>query len=255
MIEIRDVGKIYEADTSAVESLRNVSFTAEEAEFVSIVGPSGCGKSTLLKIIGNILEPTSGRVLIKGRSPAQARANREFGIVFQDPVLLAWRSNWQNVSLPLEILEAPTEQRQRRAYELLELVGLKQFANKLPRELSGGMRQRVSIARALSINPQILLMDEPFGALDELTRDYMRLELQKIWQRTNKTVLFVTHSISEAVFLSDRVVVLSPRPGTVLDILEISLPRPRTLQMREEQTFLRLTRRVRNALGEDAMGG
>lgn len=253
MIEVRNVSKVYGAETGVVESLRDVTFTAEEGEFVSIVGPSGCGKSTLLKIIGNILNPTSGLILINGHSPVQARANREYGIVFQDPVLLAWRSNWQNVVLPLEILEVPARKRKQLAHELLELVGLSQFADKLPRELSGGMRQRVSIARALSIKPRILLMDEPFGALDELTRDHMCLELQKIWQQTNKTVLFVTHSISEAVFLSDRIVVLSSRPGTVLDNVEISLSRPRQLQMREERAFLDLTRHVRNVLGEDSV--
>lgn len=247
MIDIKGICHTYITRGQATESLRDVSFTAEDSEFVTIVGPSGCGKSTLLKIIADILSPTDGHVLIHSRSPAEARQNREIGIVFQDPVLLAWRKNWLNVSLPLEILNVSPEERRRRSLKLLELVGLLDFSEKLPRELSGGMRQRVSIARALSINPSILLMDEPFGALDEMTRERMNMEIQSIWAKERKTILFVTHSIPEAVFLGDRVVVMSARPGRVLDVVEVTLPRPRVLEIREEKSFLAIIRAVRES--------
>jgi NitT/TauT family transport system ATP-binding protein len=251
MIDLIKVGKIYYTRGKPIESLHDISFKVSDGEFVSIVGPSGCGKSTLVKIISDIIKPTSGQIFIDGNSPDDARKKRAFGIVFQDPVLMAWRTNIENVCLPLEVVGAPFKERQQKSLQLLELVGLSDFAHKLPRELSGGMRQRVSIARALSVNPKILLMDEPFGALDEITRDRMNMEIQDIWNKTKKTILFVTHSVPEAVLLSDKVVVMSKRPGLILETVNITLSRPRTLDMREESAFLGLVRQIRMLLSDE----
>src|SRR5262245_8971145 len=215
-IEFRGVGKTYLArDGSRVEGLRDVSLAVQEAEFVALIGPSGCGKSTLLKLTAGLIDAGAGEIRVLGRPPAEAKAARAFGFVFQDPVLLPWRTASENVQLLLEVTGVGRAERVDRARGLLELVGLADFGEKLPSELSGGMQQRVGIARALSLDPAILLMDEPFGALDEITRDRMNQELLALWEKTRKTVLFVTHSIAEAVFLADRVVVLSPHPGTV----------------------------------------
>lgn len=233
-----------------VRALQDVSLEIRPRELVSLIGPSGCGKSTLLRLIGDLLTPTSGDVLVNGRTPRQARLNRDYGIVFQQPVLYDWRTVEQNVMLPLEVMKAPKSERESRARQLLKLVGLQDFARRFPWELSGGMQQRVSIARALSLRPSVLLMDEPFGALDEMTRERLNRELLNVWSETGATLIFVTHSIAEAVFLSDRIVVMSPRPGRVETIIEVDLPRPRTPETRDERRFFELIAEVRHNLRE-----
>lgn len=245
-LQVRNVSYTYPGG-QAVEALQDVSFEARDREFVSLIGPSGCGKSTLLRLIADLLQPSSGEILID-RAPAHAaRRDRSIGFVFQEPALMPWRSSRKNVGLPLEILK-----RKDRAHgvesELLDLVGLQHFQDKRPDELSGGMRQRVSIARALSYEPRLLLMDEPFGALDQITRDEMNQELLKIWEKTGSTVIFVTHSIAEAIFLSDRVVVLSPRPGRITDVVHVPLSRPRDLAVRRTPEFFETETRVLAAL-------
>lgn len=232
-IEIKNLRKIFSSggkDNRKVAAIEDLSFKVGEGEFVAVVGPSGCGKTTLLRLIGDILKPTSGEILIGGSPPDKARLNHEFGFVFQKPVLLPWRTVTENISLPLEIIEGSKSK--RKARELAEFVGLGDFINNLPHELSGGMEQRVAIARALVFNPRILLMDEPFSALDEITRDHMNMELLRIWNRLKPTVVYVTHSVKEAVFLADRIVVLSERPARVKKIIKVSLKRPRNAGMR-----------------------
>jgi len=224
----------------AVRALDRVSLSVREGEFLSIVGPSGCGKSTLLRTAADLLAPSEGSVSIGGETPRAIRLRREVGYVFQDSALMEWRTILDNVALPLEIAGTPRRARLARARELMRLVGLGDFEAAYPRQLSGGMRQRAAIARALSTDPRVLLMDEPFGALDQITRDRLNLELLEISQRLGTTVLFVTHSIREAVLLSDRVVVMSPRPGRIHRIMEIDLPRPRTLTVRSEARFAAL---------------
>jgi NitT/TauT family transport system ATP-binding protein len=219
-----------------------------DGEFLSIVGPSGCGKSTLLRIVADLVPPTSGTVEVNGKPARQARRDRDFGIVFQTPVLYEWRSITRNVQLPLELMGYSAADRKERARQMLELVGLSGFEKHLPWQLSGGMQQRVSIARALSFEPSLLLMDEPFGALDEITRDRMNMELQRIWMETSTSVLFITHSIAEAVFLSDRVLVMSSRPGTIDHEVDIPLPRPRTEATREQDDFFHLSGEIRARL-------
>jgi NitT/TauT family transport system ATP-binding protein len=243
-IEVDAVGLTYGAAGSArrLEALRDVAFAVGEGQFVSIVGPSGCGKSTLLKIVADLLPPTSGRVSVFGGDAHAARAQRAFGFVFQTPLLFPWRTTLDNVALMLEVLGVGREERRDRAREYLALVGLSGFERHRPGELSGGMQQRVAIARALSFDPRILLMDEPFGALDAITRDRMGFELLRIWQRARKTVLFVTHSITEAVLLSDTVITLTPRPGRVRSVHQIGLPRPRTQEMRLSSEFAEYSR-------------
>jgi NitT/TauT family transport system ATP-binding protein len=251
-IEFRDVGKTYLArDGSRVEGLRAVSLAVQGAEFVALIGPSGCGKSTLLKLTAGLIDAGAGEVRVLGRPPAEAKAARAFGFVFQDPVLLPWRTALENVQLLLEVTGVARAERAERARALLELVGLADFGDKLPSELSGGMQQRVGIARALSLDPAILLMDEPFGALDEITRDRMNQELLALWEKTRKTVLFVTHSIAEAVFLADRVVVLSPHPGTVRAVIGIDVPRPRLDDVKDTPAFHGHVRRLRMLLRDD----
>jgi NitT/TauT family transport system ATP-binding protein len=229
-------------------ALHEIDLTIEEREFVSLIGPSGCGKSTLLRIIGDLIEPTSGKVVVNGKSARRARIDRDYGIVFQDPVLYDWRTVAKNVSLPLEMAKWPRQKRNVKVREMLDLVELHAFADHRPWQLSGGMQQRVSIARALSFDPALLLMDEPFGALDEMTRERLNMELLRIWDASGSTVVFVTHSIAEAVFLSTRVVVMSPRPGRISDIVAIDLPQPRTMTTREDASFFDLVTRVREAL-------
>ena len=250
MIDVQNVSKYFGASNDGVTALRNVSLSIQPGEFVSLIGPSGCGKSTLLRIIGDLLTPSEGKVLVKGKAPTQARHDRDYGIVFQSPVLYDWRSVRKNVELPLEIMQVPRAERTERAMQMLSLVGLKDFVDRYPWQLSGGMQQRVSIARALSFNPSILLMDEPFGALDELTRDRMNVELMNIWSQTNTTIVFVTHSIAEAVFLSTRVVVMTPRPGKIEKTIEVDLPRPRNYETREQTRFFELVTQVRESLRE-----
>ncbi len=237
--------------TGVVQALHEVSLDVRPREFVSLIGPSGCGKSTLLRLIGDLLPPSAGTIRVNGKSPRQARLGRQYGIVFQQPVLYDWRTVRQNVQLPLEVMKVPKAERRDRADQLLQLVGLQEFAERYPWELSGGMQQRVSIARALSFRPSVLLMDEPFGALDEMTRERLNRELLGIWSETATTVVFVTHSIAEAVFLSDRVVVMSPRPGRIDTIIPVDLPRPREAPTREAPRFFELVAQVRRSLREE----
>ena len=251
VVEIAGVSKVFAASGDAagrVEALLDIDLTVGAAEFVSLIGPSGCGKSTLLRIIGDLTSPTTGSVTVNGKPASRARLDRDYGMVFQAPVLFDWRTVQGNVELPLEISGTPRAERTKRAAENLRLVGLTDFARHYPWQLSGGMQQRVAIARALALDPAILLMDEPFGALDEMTRERMNLELLKIWERTGTTIVFVTHSIAEAVFLSTRVVVMSPRPGRISALIDIDLPRERTADTRELDQYFHLVTTVREAL-------
>ena len=232
-IEVESLRKVFISGSNKgmkVVAIEDLSFKVGKGEFVAVVGPSGCGKTTLLRLIGDIIKPTSGRVLVGGMSPDKARLNHEFGFVFQKPVLLPWRTVLENINLPLEIIEGSKPM--RRARELAEFIGLGDFMNSLPHELSGGMEQRVAIARALAFNPKILLMDEPFSALDEITRDHLNMELLRIWSSLKPTIVYVTHSVKEAVFLADKVVVLSERPARVKRIIKVGLRRPRNAGMR-----------------------
>jgi len=246
-IALDRVGMTYAARSGAVEALRDISFGVGRGEFVALVGPSGCGKSTLLRIVAGLRPPTGGDVMVDGRRVTRPMA--EVGMVFQAPVLLRWRTVLDNVLLPAELAGLDARRYRARARDLLRLVGLADFETKLPRELSGGMQQRASLCRALLLDPPLLLMDEPFGALDAMTRDEMNLELLRVWGedavtaggRDRKTILFVTHSIPEAVFLADRIVVMSPRPGRVAGICPVTLPRPRTVESRASADFGRLS--------------
>ena len=246
-IRMEDVGMVYRSEGGGVPALTNVSLDVEKGEFISLLGPSGCGKTTLLRIVADLLQPTSGRVLIDGQPPRAARLGKKYGMVFQSPVLYDWRTVRKNVELPLELMHLGREERQRRAMDMLELVGLTDFAERYPQELSGGMQQRVGIARALALRPELLLMDEPFSALDEFTREKLHDDLLRIWRKTNKTVLFVTHNIAESVYLSDRVCVLSPHPGRLSAVVAIDLPRPRTMELRDSPEFTALVARVRGS--------
>jgi NitT/TauT family transport system ATP-binding protein len=233
-----------------VQALEEIDLDIRPGEFVSLIGPSGCGKSTLLRIVGDLIQPSAGEVVVNGKSAPQARLDRDYGIVFQDAVLFDWRTVEKNIGLPLEIMGWERRKRGKRVREMVELVELKGFESHHPWQLSGGMQQRVSIARALSFGPPLLLMDEPFGALDEMTRERLNLELLRIWEQSGSTVIFVTHSISEAVFLSTRVVVMSARPGRIVGVVDIDLPQPRNIETREEPRFAELIREVRRLLRE-----
>jgi NitT/TauT family transport system ATP-binding protein len=248
-VSIHKVSKQFKGGTTALE---NIDLEIEQGEFVSLIGPSGCGKSTLLRIIGDLIEPSSGELTVNGKSARQARRDHDYGVVFQDAVLYDWRNVARNIALPLELAGWDKERRRKRIEEMLELVELQGFGEHHPWQLSGGMQQRVAIARALSFDPALLLMDEPFGALDEMTRERLNAELLRIWQASSSTVVFVTHSIAEAVFLSTRVVVMSPRPGRISRIIPIDLSQPRTAATREEPRFFELATEVREALH---MGG
>ena len=250
VIEICNLNMVYRGQGTETVALKDANLTVHEGEFISLIGPSGCGKTTLLRLVADLVQPTSGELRIAGKSPREARMDRAYGYVFQAPALLEWRSVLANVMLPLEIMGFPKRERQERAKKLLEMVGLADFHRQYPWQLSGGMQQRVSIARALAFDPKLLLMDEPFGALDEITREAMNLELLRIWQETRKTVVFVTHSIPEAVFLSSRIVVMTPRPGKIETVIPVDLPYPRDTDTRETQAFFALATEVREALRE-----
>ena len=251
VIAIRHLSKVYGGRGGNVTALSDIDCTIGDGEFMSIVGPSGCGKSTLLKILAGLLQRSGGEALLNGTPIDGPR--KDIGVVFQSPVLFPWRSVLGNVLLPVDVQQLGREKMQQRALDLLKLVGLDGFEHRYPWELSGGMQQRVALVRALIHDPAILLMDEPFGALDALTREAMNVELQRIWMESRKTVVFITHSTSEAVFLGDRVMVMTPRPGKVEDMLEIDLPRPRSLDVMTTEKFGTYVRRIRKSL--NAGGG
>ena len=249
VVAIAGVDKTFEvAGQAGTQALQGIDLEIRRGEFVSLIGPSGCGKSTLLRIIGDLTTPSAGTVTVNGKTAHRARLDRDYGMVFQAPVLFDWRTVEENVALPLEILGRPKSERVARARVMLELVELEGFLRHRPYQLSGGMQQRVAIARALAFEPSILLMDEPFGALDEMTRERMNSEVLRIWERTGTTIVFVTHSIPEAVFLSSRVVVMSARPGRISQVIEADLPRPRGFETREQPRYFELVTRVREAL-------
>lgn len=248
VVETDRLSLTFQTADGPVYALSNVKLTIEQGEFVSFIGPSGCGKTTLMRVIADLEQPTEGRISVNGVTPHEARLNRAYGYVFQAPALYPWRQVDRNVTLPLEIMGLSKEEQAKRAAQYLELVNLKGFEKKFPWQLSGGMQQRVSIARALSFEPDLLLMDEPFGALDEITRDHLNEQLLRLWEKTQKTVIFVTHSIPEAVFLSSKIVVMSPRPGRIIDVIDCDLPPDRTLDARETPEFLEIAHRVREGL-------
>ncbi len=249
VVSIQSVSKVFNQNSSnSVKALDTINLDIQPGEFVSLLGPSGCGKSTLLRLIGDLTPPSTGSIRIKDRSAHQARLDRDYGMVFQQATLYDWRSVIKNVQLPLEVMNYPQAKRDARAKEMLKLVQLEEFGNHFPWQLSGGMQQRVAIARALAFEPSILLMDEPFGALDEMTRERMQLEVLRIWSQTKTTVIFVTHSISEAVFLSNRVIVMSARPGRITGMIEIDLPQPRGIETREHSHFFEKITEVRETL-------
>ncbi len=248
IIDVQGVSKLFRVGKTDAIALQDANLQVTEGQFVSLIGPSGCGKTTLMRLVADLIEPTSGRITVAGKSPKEARAAREYGYVFQSPALYDWRNVINNVMLPLEIMGYSKAERRTRAEEMLQMVGLENFHRSYPWQLSGGMQQRVSIARALAFDPKLLLMDEPFGALDEITRETMNFELLRLWRQTGKTVVFVTHSIAEAVFLSSHIVVMTARPGKIREVIEVDLPYPRDSETRETEGFFELTTRVREAL-------
>jgi NitT/TauT family transport system ATP-binding protein len=248
VIVARDLDLTFETNDGPVHALSKIDLSVARGEFVSLIGPSGCGKTTLLRVIADLEQPTGGQISVNGMTPEAARLKRAYGYVFQAPALYPWRTIGANISLPLEVMGIPKAERDRRIESNLALVDLAGFAKKYPWQLSGGMQQRASIARALSFDPDMLLMDEPFGALDEIVRDHLNEQLLKLWAKTKKTVVFVTHSIPEAVFLSTRIVVMSPRPGRIHDIIDCDLGPDRPLEIRETPRFLEIAHRVREGL-------
>ncbi len=246
VISARELGLVFQTADQPVTALSKVNLAVEDGDFVSFIGPSGCGKTTLLRVIADLEQATSGTITVNGMSPADARLARAYGYVFQAPALYPWRTVEQNVGLPLEIMKL--DNAAERIRRNLELVNLNGFEKKFPWQLSGGMQQRVSIARALAFDPKLLLMDEPFGALDEIVRDKLNQQLLDLWARTKKTVVFVTHSIPEAVFLSTKIVVMSPRRGRISDVIETNFPKDRSLDSRETPEFLAVAHRVREGL-------
>ncbi|MDD3446622.1 MAG: ABC transporter ATP-binding protein [Zavarzinia sp.] len=247
-VDIAGLSLTFETGDGPVYALSDVNLRIERGDFVSFIGPSGCGKTTLLRVIADLEKATGGKIEVNGVSPEAARLNRAYGYVFQAAALYPWRTIERNVTLPLEIMGMPAAERRERAKTYLELVNLAGFERKFPWQLSGGMQQRASIARALSFEPDLLLMDEPFGALDEIVRDHLNEQLLRLWAKTEKTVVFVTHSIPEAVFLSSKIVVMSPRPGRIIDVIETDFPRDRSLDIRETAEFLAIAHRVREGL-------
>jgi NitT/TauT family transport system ATP-binding protein len=248
VIDIRELSLTFQTNDGPVYALSKANLQVRRGEFVSFIGPSGCGKTTLLRVIADLETPTDGHIAVNGVSPAEARLKRQYGYVFQAPALYPWRNVEKNVMLPLEVFGLPEAERRARAAKYLAMVNLTGFEKKHPWQLSGGMQQRVSIARALSFEPSLLLMDEPFGALDEIVRDTLNEQLLKLWRETRKTVIFVTHSIPEAVFLSTRIVVMSPRPGRIIDVIDCDLGDERPLDIRETPEFLKIAQRVREGL-------
>lgn len=247
-IRVRDMGVSFQDNKGkVVKALTHVDLDINKSEFVSLVGPSGCGKTTLLRSMADLQEPTEGTVRIDGMTPKEIRMQQKFGIVFQSPVLFEWRTVRENVELPLEIKRFSREKRREEADKMLEMVGLQDFADHFPGQLSGGMQQRVNIARALAIRPEILLMDEPFSALDEFTKEKLHEDLLRIWRKTKKTIVFVTHNIAESVFLSDKVCVMSPHPGRLSAVIAIDIPRPRALEVKTTPQFTELIARVRSS--------
>jgi NitT/TauT family transport system ATP-binding protein len=250
VIEARELSLTFETADGPVYALSKVNLTVEDGDFVSFIGPSGCGKTTLLRVIADLEQASEGEIAVNGMKPEEAREKRAYGYVFQAPALYPWRTIERNVALPLEIMGFSKAERAERIARNLDLVNLKGFEKKFPWQLSGGMQQRVSIARALAFDPKLLLMDEPFGALDEIVRDKLNQQLLELWASTKKTVVFVTHSIPEAVFLSSKIVVMSPRPGRIIDVIETNFARDRTLDIRETREFLKVAHRVRQGLRE-----
>ena len=248
MISVKDVDLIFETNDGPVHALKDVSLEVEEGDFVSFIGPSGCGKTTLLRAIAALEIPSKGHLTVNGKSPDDARIDREYGYVFQAAGLYPWRTVEGNIKLPLEIMGYSQTEKKERIQKVIELVELKGFEKKFPWQLSGGMQQRASIARALAFDANILLMDEPFGALDEIVRDRLNSELLDLWMQTKKTICFVTHSIPEAVFLSTKIVVMSPRPGRITDVIKSTLPNKRELNIRDSQEFIKIAQRVREGL-------
>jgi NitT/TauT family transport system ATP-binding protein len=248
VVEAENLSLTFATADGPVYALANVSLSVAEGDFVSFIGPSGCGKTTFLRIIADLEKPSGGRIAVNGLTPEEARIARHYGYVFQAPALYPWRTVERNIALPLEIMGVARDEQRERIARNIALVNLKGFEKKFPWQLSGGMQQRASIARALSFDPKLLLMDEPFGALDEIVRDSLNLQLLRLWRETGKTVLFVTHSIPEAVFLSTRIIVMSPRPGRIIDVIDSNLPGERALDIRETKDFLDIAHRVRSGL-------
>jgi NitT/TauT family transport system ATP-binding protein len=248
VIEASNLHLSFETNDGPVNALSNVNLSIKKGDFVSFIGPSGCGKTTLLRVLADLDEPTSGIVTVNGVSPRDARMARAYGYVFQAAGLYPWRNISSNIKLPLEIMGYSKSEQQSRVSKVLELVELVGFEKKFPWQLSGGMQQRASIARALAFDADILLMDEPFGALDEIVRDHLNEQLLKLWKSTSKTICFVTHSIPEAVYLSTKIVVMSPRPGRIIDVIESDLPIDRPLEIRDSKKFIELSQRVREGL-------
>ena len=248
VVSAQDLSLTFETGDGPVHALSNVDLTVEKGEFVSFIGPSGCGKTTFLRVIADLERPTGGAISVNAMSPDEARKARAYGYVFQAASLYPWRTIEKNIALPLEIMGHDAGDTRERVARTLELVGLEGFAKKYPWQLSGGMQQRASIARAQAFDADLLLMDEPFGALDEIVRDHLNEQLLKLWEATNKTICFVTHSIPEAVYLSTKIVVMSPRPGRVTDVISSTLPKERPLEVRETPEFLKIAHRVRDGL-------
>ena len=248
VVEASKLDLVFHTSDGPVHALSDIDLEINKGDFISLIGPSGCGKTTLLRLIAALEKPTAGMLKVNGISPEEARLNRDYGYVFQSPALYPWRTVEGNLKLPLEIMDVEKADQNERAREALEMVDLTGFEKKYPWQLSGGMQQRVSIARALTFYPDLLLMDEPFGALDEIVRDQLNEHFHSLWEQTQKTVVFVTHSIPEAAYLSTKIVVMSPRPGKINDIIESTLPEKRTLDIRETQEFLELSQRIRKGL-------
>jgi NitT/TauT family transport system ATP-binding protein len=254
-VRLDHISQVFTTQNGKMTALEDINLSIQPGEFVSLIGPSGCGKSTLLRIVGDLIRPTSGTVEVNGKAAHDARLGREYGMVFQAPVLFDWRTVETNVRLPLELMGMERSKRDARVKEMVELVELGSFLRHYPHQLSGGMQQRVAIARALALEPTLLLMDEPFGALDEMTRERLNAEVLRVWRATRTTVIFVTHSIPEAVFLSTRVVVMSPRPGRITNVIDIDMPQPRNDQTRETERYFELITEVRESLrGRRASG-